>query len=245
MNRLNQQYYDAILSGDSNLAGELKSQLDEQTKLAQKATKSFTININTVLNNDDSPAIVLYTFLNERYGDDWWDWEIETLERMLWIDFGAVMSDNNADKVQAVKLLINNQRPFLDWFYFNQVSVALSGSIADFNTIKSPSSGMAISAVKTMMEIRPEEPFSRDVKKYISLLLINDGIYIPPPSISSIIKDEFEQLVSSESKGMWKDILNRCKDIIENKDYGKDDETVSIQARRVVLCEEAANTYGG
>ena len=245
MKKLSEQYYNAILSGNKEEAKGIKDQLNENIKLAQRQTKTDPLKVNTILNNDNSPALHIYYFLNEKYGEDWWDWEIETLEKMLWLDFGSIITENNIDKIQAIKMLINNQRPFLDWFYFNQLATALSGVIADFHTIKSPSPGMAISAMNTMIAIRPEQAFSRDVKKFVSLLLINDGIYTPPPSISDIIKEEFGYLISSESKDRWPSVLEKCKEMVETKNYGDKDDPVEVQAKRLLVAEESSNIYGG
>ena len=214
-------------------------------KLAQIVSRSDPIKVNTILNNDNSQPIQLYYFLNEKYGDQWWDWEIETIERLVWLDYGAAMTDGNRDKVQAIKMLINNQRPFLDWFYFNQIATAFAGAMADFSTLKSPSPGMAVAAMKTMMEIRPDEPFSRDVKKYVSILLINDGIYIPPPSVSDIIKEEFNALISNESRELRVPVLKKCSEMVQTKNYGDKDDPVEIQAKRLLICEEASNIYSG
>ena len=237
--KLSSQYYDAILSGDKESAERIKVELDSQTKLAQKYTGISPIAINTVLGNDETPAITVYNFLNAKFNDDWHDWEIETIEKMLWIEYGLKMSDSMADKVQAIKLILNSQRPYLDWYYFNNVACAMTGAIADFTNIKSPSPGMTIATVKAMRAIRPEEVFSRDVKKYIALVMIHEGIYCPPPSLMDLISDEFE--VSKEQKDMWPAIM---KKLLE-KDYEESDDTISIQARRIMVAEKAAEKFGG
>jgi hypothetical protein len=245
MSKLSQQYYDNILAGNTEEAGTIKAEMDEQVKTAQRTSSTHPTFINTLLNDDHTPAIHVYDFLNEKYKDKWWDWEIETLEHEIWGDFGLVLSDGMADKVQAIKLLINNHRPFLDWWYFNQLASAFCGTIADFTSIKSPSPGMAIATVKAMHEIRPEENFSRDVKKYICMILINDGIYTPPVSISDILIEEFENLVSKEIRDIWPAILKRTYEMLNDKSYSDSDDTVDIQARRLLIAEQAANKFGG
>ena len=245
MNKTAREYYDAVMSGNSEDAERLKSELNGQVKLAQRSNSVSPTAVNTLLGDDKTPALYVYNFLNDKYKDHWWEWEIETIEQDLWKDYGLVFTDSMADKVQAVKLLVNSQRPFLDWWYFNQLSNAFCGTIADFTSIKSPSPGMAIATMKTMHAIRPEENFSRDVKKYVCLLLIHEGIYTPPPSVSDILMEEFEDLVSKETRDGWQVTLQKASDMINDKEYGESDDPINIQARRLLVAEHAANKFGG
>ena len=245
MSKLAQQYYDNVLSGDIKQAESVRNEIDEHVKAAQATSRVHPSFVNTILNDNHTPAIHVYEFLNDRFKDEWWDWEIETIEHAIWRDYGLVLSDMMADKIQSIKLLLNNQRPFLDWWYFNQVCHAFCGTGADFTSIKSPSPGMAVSTMRTMQAMRPEENFSRDVKKYVCLLLIGEGIYTPPPSISGILLEEFEALVSQESKVIWPKVLNRCAEMIDDKEYGESDDPVEIQARRLLIVEHASNKFGG
>jgi len=241
MNKLSKLYYDAILSGDKGLAEKLKLEIDEHTKQAQRVSRTSPIPINTILGDDNTPAIKIYNFLNERFKDQWHDWEIETLEKLLWIDYGHVLSDVMAEKIQAMKLVLNNQRAFLDWYYFNVVSLSMTGHPADFTAVSSPSPGMAIATMKVMKQIRPEEQFSRDVKKYVCIILKNDGIYVPPPSVPELA-EEMEVMVD---KSIWPAVLDRLKQIIDKEDLGDGDNTVDIQARRLLVAEKAAEKFGG
>lgn len=241
MNKLSKLYYDAILSGDKEVAEKIKLEMTEFSKQAQRSSKTSPIQINTVLGDDNTPAIKIYNFLNERFKDEWWDWEIETLEKLLWIDYGHVLSDVMAEKIQAMKLVVNNQRSFFDWYYFNVVSLSMTGHPADFTGLSSPSPGMAIATMKVMKQIRPDEEFSREVKKYVCLLLKNDGIYVPPPSVPELA-EEMETMVD---KSIWASVLDRLKQIIDKEDLGDGDNTIDIQARRLLVAEKAAEKFGG
>lgn len=243
MSKLSNQYYDAVLSGNTEVAESIKSQFDELSKQAQK--KFAPNKVNSILGDDNTPPMHIYDFLNEKYKEDWWDWEIETLEHCLWKDFGLVLTENQADKIQAIKALINNQRPFLDWYYFNQVANAFGGVIADFTNIKQPSPGMAIAAMRAMQHIRPEEPFSRDVKKYVCLIMKDNGIYTPPPSLHDLLAEEFEAMVTPETKEMWPKVLRKCSDMLESEEYPESDNPIDVQARRLLVAEHASNKFGG
>jgi len=244
--KLSEQLQDAYMVGDQEKIAELKVKIQEYTESIQKVAERHTpAIINTILNDDNASAIKIYDFLNDKFGDDWYDLEFETIDRLLWVDYGTVLDDINRDKIWAIKYLCESHRPFLDWWLFNQIAVAMSGFISDFEFIRSPTPGMIVNAVNVMSYIRPDEKFSREVKKYISILLIADGIYAPPPNLIGIIKDEFEVMVSPDIKNKWPDIMRKYKEILVNKDYQDKEQIEDIQAKRIFKAEEAAIEYGG
>ena len=241
--KLSERLQDAYMIGDKDLIEKLK--LEAQTKaetLQRKASVSPLI-VHTILNNDNSSAIKIYEFLNTTLDDDWYELEFETIERLLWVKYGAALDEVISDKIQAIKHLCNSQRPFLDWFLFNQTAVAFSGAIADFDILRTPTPGMIINAVDAMRYIRPEEEFSREVKKYISIILIQEGISVPPPSLVDLIGEEFEVLVKNADRQEWQAVYNRYKEIIESKKFDIAETALDIQARRLLIAEEAASEY--
>jgi hypothetical protein len=243
MKKLSERLQDAYMVGNKDLIESLKKEAQDKAEQLQKKPTVTPLAINTVLNDDGSSAIKVYEFLDTAFGEDWWELEFETIERLLWVKYGTALDDINRDKIWSVKYLCNSQRPFLDWFLFNQVAVALAGAIADFEVLRTPTPGMLINAVDIMKQIRPEEPFSREVKKYISIILIQEGIYVPPPSLLELIGEEFEVLISNPNKEEWQAVYNKYKEMIESKKYDVQETALDIQARRLLVAEEAANTY--
>ena len=170
--------------------------------------------------------------------------EFETIEKMLWVKYGIKLDEINRDKIWGIKHLCNSNRPFLDWHEFNNITLSFGGVIADFEDLRKPTPGMIITSVKSMKYIRPEETFSFEVKKYICLLLISEGIYTPPPSITNLIKEEFTETISVDSIKNWPSVLKRMSEIIINPKKDINENAVDIQAKRLIKAEEAAITYG-
>jgi hypothetical protein len=241
-----QNLYEAIMSGDTDEVIRIKDDLEKRALSVNPKYKESVVNFNTVLNNDQSSAKSIYKFLNKEFGNDWWEWEFETLERMLWLKFSVALEDINRDKIFAIRHLCRSDQAFFDWNEFNQICLSFSGSIADFEMIRKPSPGMVINAVKTMNFIRPEREsnFGNDVIKYICILLKDDGIYLPPPSLFEILKDAFSELVSDEMKSIWKDIYKKYRLIVTNEDKNIEENEVDIQARRLLSAESSALSYG-
>jgi hypothetical protein len=244
MNKISQSLYEAHMMGDIESANAIKDRMEE---LAQNAKpKQNVIQFNTVLNDDKSSAKRIYDFLNKELGVDWWEWETETIDHMLWIKFSTALEDINREKVLAIRHLCNNDQPFWDWYEFNQIALAFSGSMADFEFLKKPSPGMIINAVKSMNHIRPDRQgqFNDGVVKYICVMLKDDGIYTPPPSLYNLISDNFKELVSSEMKSLWKKVYDIYHGMVNKRIFDAIEEVEYIQARRIFSAEAAALSYG-
>jgi hypothetical protein len=240
--KLSERLRDAYMIGDKELIDSVLNEVKEKRETLQKKTNVTPITINTVLNNNGS-AIKVYEFLNEIFGEDWWELEFETIERILWIRYGTALDDNMRDKIWGIKHLCFSNRAFLDFFEFNQLCLSLSGVIASFEVLIAPTVGMIINTVNAMKIIRPEEVFSREVKKYISIILINNGIYVPPISLKEIIEDEFEVLLNTFNKEDWTNIYNKYKEILESKKFELGEDMIDIQTRRLLNAEMAALEY--
>jgi hypothetical protein len=243
MKKLSERLSDAYMVNDRAEIDKLIEETQEKTAKVQKNTRITPVLVNGIMNDENSSAVRIYDFLNGSFGDSWWEWEFETIEKLLWGRYGVALEEINRDKLWAIKHLCNSQRPFLDWSEFNQTALSFGGVMANFEDLKRPTPGMLINAVKSMQYIRPEEKFSFEVKKYICILLKAEGIYTPPPSIIDIIKEEFMEEVSKPSINNWPPVLKRMASYIENKDE-IGETAVDIQAKRLIKAENAAIAYG-
>jgi len=232
--------------GDKDQIVKIQNEINAQFEAFRPKKESNVIKVNTVLNNNYSSAKSVYDFLNKVFGEDWWEWEIETLYRMLWVKYGVALEDINRDKILAIRHVCRSDNAFADWFEFNQLALSFSGCIADFEMLRSPSPGMTIGTVKTLNYIRPDRNsfFSNDVIKYICIILKNNGIYVPPPSIALIIQEKMKEIISDETKALWVEIYKKYKEIVKDKNFNLSEEAVDIQAKRLLNAEVAAIKYG-
>lgn len=242
---LSTKLMNAYMTGTEEDIASVKAEVDAYQKARLTPKKENTVKINTVLNDPSSSAINVYEFLNRGLAQDWWEWEPETIEQVLFIRYGVALNDVNRDKIMSIRHLCRSDRPFHDWFEFNQIALAFSGMVADFEMVRKPTPGMILSAVKAMNYIRPDREsfFGDDVLKYMSIALFDEGIYIPPPSVLLLTKKQMAELVSDEMKASWMDILKKYNDIVTGKNTGVSESQVDIQARRLVNAEAAALTY--
>ena len=213
-----QSMLDAVMRGDPGALEKMKvAAVEKQAALSVKNEDHFKI--NTLLNNDDSSAIKVYDFLNRILGEDWYDWEIETIEHTLFIKYAVALEGVNRDKVLAIRHVCRSDGCFFDWFEFNQIALSFSGCIAGFDALRSPSPGAIINAVKSIIHMRPDrnEEFGNDVKKYICIVFVNNGMYICPPSISKIVGDTMDDYISEDLKELKPKILKRYREILTDK----------------------------
>lgn len=243
MDKLSEQLRDAIiLDKPEEEVVRIKGEI-ERDKIARNGITPTKI--NTVLNDEKASAIKVYDFLNKAFGLDWWEWEWETIERLLWIKYGVALEDINRDKIFSIRHLCRSDGAFSDWYEFNQIALSFSGAIADFEYLRNPSPGMTVNAVHAMNHIRPDRKgvYSNDVIKYICIILINDGIYTPPPSLLFLIKEEMKKMVSVSTFNHWLSIFKRYNKF-KNDNYKTIDESlVDIQAKRLIKTELAASSY--
>jgi len=83
------------------------------------------------------------------------------------------------------------------------------------------------------------------VVKYICISLVDDGLYVPPPSILDMVRDKFVELVSKETVDKWPAVYDKYRDIVTGKKETIEENFEDIQARRIFSAEAAAISYGG
>jgi hypothetical protein len=238
---------DAHMVGDQQAIQTIQAQINEMAEnAAAKPSGDDAFRIRTVFSNDNASAIKMYDFMNEKFGVDWYDWELETIERMLFITYGVALEGVNRDKLFAIRHVCISDGCFSDWFELNQVALSFSGSVADFECLRTPSPGMFINAVKTVVHIRPDRnnEFGIDVLKYLCIAFIDAGIICPPPSLFDLLQSTFIAMVQKSTSDIWPDILKRSRELINGK-RDIEENTIDIQASRILRVELAALSYQG
>ena len=233
--------FEAYFQGNEQAIEDIKARADRRDYDIRKShIDSFLIK-NTPVAKENPPAIELYDFLNESFGPDWWEWEIDTIFDLILDRFKVEPTPQTRDKVLAIRHLCESDISFSDWYEFNQLTLSFSGFIADFEILRTPTPGALVNAMMVLNYIRPdhEDGFGDDVKKYVSLVLINYGLYTPPPSIVQYVgRIMMEEFISGEMVTKWPKIYK----MFENEDFEGETEE-HIQAQRLYRVEKAANNY--
>jgi hypothetical protein len=86
--------------------------------------------------------------------------------------------------------------------------------------------------------------FSNDVIKYMCIILINEGVYVPPPSIIKIIGPTMKKMISKGTADQWVPVLRQYKKFVNMQPKDVGESLVDVQAKRVLKAESASLAYG-
>lgn len=124
------------------------------------------------------PLRILET-LTLKYGEDWVDWEPETLWWAIRKDFGP-LGEIAQNKIGALKVATKTDTPWLDWDTFEDVTLSWNDIIPIFGTVQLTTPAQAAFGVQVLRGIRPEEEFGDEVSIYMAAILEDHGyVYAP------------------------------------------------------------------
>jgi len=146
-----------------------------------------TINL---FQHPDAHPFVLDLALLRKYGPDWLQWEPEVLELRILSDFRTnSLSELNADKLQAIRVVHLRDEFWKEWQVFTPCALALSGYAPDFEVIQGLTVPQALIAVDTVSRLRAGVEWSLEVKTYLSVVHLHDGMFCPIPPLDFVTVD--------------------------------------------------------
>ena len=139
------------------------------------------------------PILALNSKLNEKYNRTWWNWEPETLWKMIPTDFGIQLTRELKDSIQALQILYSTHFAHENWNVFENVGHAFNDNTVLFGTLQPLELDEVAWALKIINTIRPNEEFDPEVLTYIAACAKQSGVvYLPTdlyPKGSQVILD--------------------------------------------------------
>lgn len=126
-----------------------------------------------------SHPIQIYEVLCMRYGEEWAEWEPETLWWALRRDFGPV-GEVTRNKIMALRLAATSDAPWLDWDTFENSTLAWNDVIPLFGAYQPVTPAQAAFGVQVLRAVRADEEFRWEVKAYIAASLEDNGFVYAP-----------------------------------------------------------------
>lgn len=121
----------------------------------------------------------LMDVLNMRYKTNWPEWEPETLWWSIRRDFGSV-GEITANKIQALRLAVSTDIPWLDWDVFENCGLAWNDIVPIFGAWQPMTPMQVAFTVHVLRGVRAEEEFADEVNAYIAAVLEEHGwVYAP------------------------------------------------------------------
>lgn len=219
---------DAIVTEEEEIVGHDREIVRVDSRPFPEPTFS------NLFEHPDAHPYVLDLALLKKYGPEWFEWERETLERRVPMDFRTVrISDLNFEKLQAVKTLHYVDGFWQSWQVFVVCTMALNGLFPDFQIMQVPTAVQCAIAVDTANRVRSDVTWTDELKKYVGAVCKFDGIFCPvePLDFAEVDADAYP-VDCEEVRRLWPDVRRIGKAPVE-------ESVTAEQLRRMLLIHEA------
>lgn len=182
-----------------------------RTDVSPAVPMPTTINL---FQHPDAHPFVLDLALMRKYGPEWMQWEPETLEGRVTQDFNTrTLSQLNFDKLQAVKTLHLVDLFWERWTVFAPCAQALSGVPPDFRVMQMLTVPQLLIAVDVAAKLRTDLEYSLEVKKFMEVCHVTDGMTCPIAPLDSIIELDLSDydVDCAAIKEKWDDVRKSGK----------------------------------
>lgn len=153
----------------------------EQEMIRADPDASTPVSVRNLFTHQDAHPVALQLSLLRAFGQEWVDWEPETLWAEIQRVFKSQISELARNKVQAIKTVLVSSGPWEDWQVFEKVMQALNGVIPKWEFMQAPNIEQLYAGIDILSALRKGE-FSDEVKLYMAAAVLNDDvIFVPPP----------------------------------------------------------------
>lgn len=149
-------------------------------------------------------------FLKKEFGPLWITLEPELILNDL-VDKGNI--DTFENKFRAVRAILLADGPFTDWHIFTPIIVALNGITPDFTITTPPTLDLLIKGLYELHMLR-ELPFSDEIKSYLAVLLLHNGVFKAPNYIP--VQKEIDDIIGNNYKPESKVLNNQMLELMSN-----------------------------
>lgn len=127
-------------------------------------------------------ALSVYAQMNGKYGQDWWDWEPETVWETLNRDFGLELEEDGVNIIGALQTILNTNQAHEHWHVFEKVGHAFNGNHVDFSILQPLELDEIAVTLSVLNEVRPKQGYLSDIPAYIAASAKNSGVVYLPES---------------------------------------------------------------
>lgn len=192
------------------------------------------------LSTDDANPIRIKMLLDEAWGDDWLDWEPETIAQTAEQD-GFSISKISFDKIFSLRLLEKTDLCENDPRVFEKVCVAFASRPVDWGIIQDCSLPEICGAVALIKNyVKRDVKFSSEVKTYIAGVALFHGYILLPPLVR-FADGEFSIELAIKLGDDVIEIQNNLREVLRNPSFLKTvPEDYQVQFVRLLKCQDYA-----
>lgn len=192
--------------------------------------------IFSALTDEDLNPISLMLILDSRWEDEWYDWEIETINQTAKMESGVEIARVNQDKIMALKILNNTFLFFEDPRVFEKVCMSFSGRQVDWGHVQEPKTHEIAACIGLIERYIKEKPFSDEIAAYVAASAVRDG-FVMLPSVLSFAEFPFSKQLAAN---IGDDIIGkqeRLMNALDSEDSGMLEPEDAVQYMRIIKCQ--------
>jgi hypothetical protein len=180
----------------------------------------------------DVHPLKLVAELDDTLGDQWVEWEPETIRESIIKQAGVEPSDDVMSKIMAVKVV--SRRPdmfFDDWHAMEKIAVALNDQAPIMGAVEDVPVEWLSNAVSIVTKLAGVNDFGPETSKYVAARLYDQGYVVAPPLL------KFADQLLGERVGnddLRKKVILAYARSLNASDLDEGEDVVSIQVARML-----------
>jgi len=180
----------------------------------------------------DIHPLKLMAELEDTLGEEWKEWEPETISESIVKEAGVTPSDEVMSKIMAVKIVVNRPDVFFDdWMGFEKISVALNNKAPIMGMIEDVPVEWMSNAVSIVNKIVEDGDFGEDVAKYAAARMHDQGYAVAPPLLR-FADSRLGEMVSNDN--LRKKVILAYAKAVNTDKMPEHEDPVSIQVARLI-----------
>lgn len=188
-----------------------------------------------ILENGDLNPIQVFAACKSFWGEEWLDWEPETIEQTAEED-GIKIHPINMGKMFAIRSILKTDSFFEDPRVFSKVCIAFASKHVDWAVIQKPRTYEVAATVALVDRFLKDGEYSDDVSAFVAACALDDGFVQLPPQLTFA---DF-QFSTELALTMGDDVLDFQKSVmeaLESEDISDLEPKFLVQYKRLMKCQ--------
>lgn len=190
-----------------------------------------TSSSNEIFADPEANPYKLYIASIDLWGDEWLDWEPETILTTAEID-GVLIDQVNLGKLFAIRSLLKTDEFFREPRIFEKICVAFSDKIVDFGVLQMPKLYEIAGTVALIEKKFRSIEYSDAVAIYTAMIAVDEGFLLLPPELNfagASFNIELISRLGEETMRLQDNIISA----MGSSDISQDE---AIQYKRLMVC---------
>lgn len=193
-------------------------------------------NAGSEFNDDSVSPIILYFKLNNRWGEEWLDWEPETIIGTAEQE-GEEISTLNMSKLFAIRAILKTDKFFSDHRTFEKVCLSFAGRHVDWGITQKPRVHEMCAAIALVDKFLKTSEFNDEVAAYAAAIAVDSGFIFLPPQLRFAQFAFDVELLSVRGEEVLDDQA-RIEKMLKSKSVPDDiDASDTVQYVRLMQCQ--------